>query len=301
MKFFFLLLSLAVSIELFAQSYQASDFTAENLFSENIEGPHFRNGILYVVNYKTDGTIGAVKPDGTTELFVTLPEGSIANAIQFDKSGNMLLADFKGHNILKVKMSSVFILNKNSVSASVSISVFSHHDLFNQPNDICINKRGQLFATDPNWQAGNGNLWRIEPDGRPVLLKENMGTTNGIALSPNEKILYVNESVQRKIWAFNVDGIGHIKHQRLFASFDDFGLDGMKCDKKGNLYVTRYGKGTVVIFSPQGKILHEVKMKGLKPSNLNFGGEDGKTCYVTLQDRKCVEVFRSEVAGKNQK
>jgi gluconolactonase len=294
----YLLLSLSfITSEAFSQNYQASDFTKENLFSENIEGPHFRNGILYVVNYKDDGTIGAVKADGLVELFVTLPNGSIANAIQFDKKGNMLLADFKGHNILQVSANSP-IFSPQSIAHSFSISVFAHHDLFNQPNDFCINKKGQLFVTDPSWAAGNGNLWRIEPDGRVVLLKENMGTTNGIALSPNEKILYVNESVQRKIWAFTVDRLGHIKHQRLFASFDDYGLDGMKCDRLGNLYVTRYGKGTVEIFSPQGKLLHEVKMKGLKVSNLNFGGVDGKTCYVTLQDRKCVEIFRSEVAGK---
>jgi gluconolactonase len=284
MRFLFFFLSLA-SIRSFAQNYQAKDFTAENLFSENIEGPNFRDGILYVVNYKKDGTIGAVKADGTVELFVTLSEGSIANAIQFDANGNMLLADFKGHNILKVDMD------------SKAISVFAHNELFNQPNDICINKKGQLFATDPNWKEGTGKLWRIEADGRTVLIKEKMGTTNGIALSNDEKVLYVNESVQRKIWSFQVDASGNINNQKLFVSFQDFGLDGMKCDSKGNLYVTRYGKGTIKIFSPQGKLLHEVKMKGLKTSNLNFGGKDGKTCYVTLQDRRCVEIFRCEVTG----
>ncbi len=289
MKISFIFLSLIVSTCAFAQNYQAKDFTAENLFSENIEGPNFHNGILYVVNYQKDGTIGAVKPDGAVELFVTLPEGSIANAIQFDKKVNMLLADFKGHNILKVDMK------------TKAISVFAHNALFNQPNDVCINKKGQLFASDPNWKERTGKLWRIEPDGRTVLLKENMGTTNGISLSPNEKLLYVNESVQRKIWSFDVDATGNISNEKLFASFDDFGLDGMKCDRKGNLYVTRYGKGTIEIFSPLGKILHEVKMKGLKTSNLNFGGKDGKTCFVTLQDRKCVEIFRSEVAGKTDK
>ncbi len=131
-----------------------------------------------------------------------------------------------------------------------------------------------------------------------MLLKENMGTTNGIALSPSEKILYVNESAQRKIWMFDLDTKGEVSNQTLFASFDDFGLDGMKCDLEGNLYVTRHGKGTVVIFSPKGEILHEVKMKGLKPSNLNFGGPNGKTCYVTMQDRKCVEIFRTATVGK---
>jgi gluconolactonase len=285
MRSIFLFISIAITVEASCQNFKVSDFTAENVFSENIEGPNFRNGILYVVNYKNDGTIGAVKPDGTVELFVTLQSGSIANAIQFDKKGDMLLADFKGHNILKVDMN------------SKAVSVFAHSNLFNQPNDICINKKGQLFASDPNWKEGTGKLWRIEPNGQIVLLKGNLGTTNGITLSPNEKVLYVNESVQRKIWRFDVDAVGNISNQILFTSFDDFGLDGMKCDKNGNLYVTRHGKGTVIIFSPKGKALREIKMKGLKPSNLNFGGTDGKTCFVTLQDRKCVEVFRSEVAG----
>jgi sugar lactone lactonase YvrE len=276
---YFLIFLLVVSANVFSQVRHSSDFTAENLFSENIEGPCFRNGILYVVNYQTDGTIGSVKPDGSAELFVTLPAGSIANAIQFDPNGNMLLADFKGHNILKVDM------------ISKVISVFAHNDLFNQPNDICISKKGRLFASDPNWKEGTGKLWRIEPTGQTVLLKENIGTTNGITLSPNEKTLYVNESVQRKIWAFDVDSNGAISHQRLFAQFDDFGLDGMKCDLTGNLYVTRYGKGTVAIFSPKGKLIRELILKGKKPSNLNFDSGKKTKCYVTLQDRKCVEVL----------
>lgn len=276
---YFLIFLLILSANVFSQVSHSSDFTAENLFSENIEGPCFRNGILYVVNYQTDGTIGAVKADGSAELFVTLPTGSIANAIQFDLNGNMLLADFKGHNILKVDMT------------SKAISVFAHDNRFNQPNDICINKKGQLFASDPNWKEGTGKLWRIEPTGQTVLLKENMGTTNGITLSPNEKTLYVNESVQRKIWAFDVDSNGAISNQRLFAEFDDFGLDGMKCDLKGNLYVTRYGKGTVAIFSPKGMLTKEFILKGKKPSNLNFSFGKKPKCFVTLQDRKCIEVL----------
>lgn len=276
---YFLIFLLILSANVFSQVSHSSDFTAENLFSENIEGPCFRNGILYVVNYQTDGTIGAVKPDGSAELFITLPTGSIANAIQFDLNGNMLLADFKGHNILKVDMT------------SKAISAFAHDNRFNQPNDICINKKGQLFASDPNWKEGTGKLWRIEPTGETVLLKENMGTTNGITLSPNEKILYVNESVQRKIWAFDVDSNGAISNQRLFAEFDDFGLDGMKCDLKGNLYVTRYGKGTVAIFSPKGMLTKEFVLKGKKPSNLNFDSGKKPKCYVTMQDRKCVEIL----------
>jgi sugar lactone lactonase YvrE len=125
-----------------------------------------------------------------------------------------------------------------------------------------------------------------------------MGTTNGIELSPDEKILYVNESVQKKVWAFDVDGKGNLSNKRLFAEFPDHGFDGMKCDKKGNLYITRYGKGTVVVLSPEGKQIKEVVLLGKRCSNLVFGGKDGKTVYVTLQDRKGMERFENDIPGK---
>src|SRR5260221_13738799 len=290
--FFFLVFS---PFFLFAQEkndfllslYQARDATAENLFSQNIEGPNFdKSGNLYVVNFQKDGTIGGVHPDGSVDLFVTLPEGSTANAIQFDAAGNMLLADFTGHNILRWNMK------------PNEITVFCHNDQFNQPNDICINKKGQLFASDPSWKTSTGKLWRIEPDGKAILLTAEMGTTNGIELSPDEKILYVNESAQHTIWAFDVDGQGNISNKILLHKFDDFGMDGMKCDRDGNLYVCRHGKGTIAIFSSSGKLLSDDALTGKTVSNIVFGGKDGRTCYLTLQDRKAMEMFRSEVPGR---
>lgn len=267
--------------------FSAKDLTAENLFTTNCEGPSVdKHGNLFVVNYQKDGTIGLVHADGSVELYVTLPQGSTGNAVQFDKQGNMLVADFSAHNILKVD------------TKTKAVSVYAHSDQFNQPNDICINKKGQLFASDPNWKSSTGKVWRIDADKKIVLVQDNMGTTNGIELSPDEKILYVNESVQKIVWAFDVDGKGDLSNKRKFTEFTDFGMDGMKCDKEGNLYITRYDKGVIAIFSPQGKLLREVQMKGKKTSNIAFGGKDGKTCFVTLQDRKCVETFRAEVAGK---
>jgi sugar lactone lactonase YvrE len=198
----------------------------------------------------------------------------------------MLIADFKAHTILKVDL-------KTKV-----VSVFAHNKNFNQPNDICINKKDQLFASDPNWKESTGKLWRIDINGKATLLKEGMGTTNGIELSPDEKTLYVNESVQKKIWAFDVTSSGELNNQRLFYEFTDFGMDGMKCDEEGNLFVTRYGKGAIVILSPQGKLIREVFTKGKKTSNVAFGGVDGKTVFVTLQDRKGIEMFRVETEGK---
>jgi len=280
--FFWLLCLCAHAQDLFV----TVDHTQENLFTRNIEGPAFdKKGNLYVVNFQKDGTIGLVKPDGSVELFVTLPDSSIANAIQFDSKGNMYLADWKGHNVLKVDMK------------TKSVSVYVHAD-FNQPNDICINKKDQLFASDPNWKNSTGKLWRIDKGGKAILLDDAMGTTNGIELSPDEKILYVNESVQRKIWAFNVDAKGNISNKRLLAEFPDFGFDGMKCDKQGNLYVTRYGKGVIAVLSPTGKLIREIPLKGKSCSNLVFGGKNGKTVFVTLQDRKGMEKFNVDIPGK---
>ena len=106
-----------------------------------------------------------------------------------------------------------------------------------------------------------------------------MGTTNGIEVSPDGKTLYVNESKQRNIWAFDLtaDGIGN---KRLLKQFPDHGFDGMRCDVDGNLYVTRYGKGTVAKLSPAGKLLREIDVLGARPSNICFGGADGRTAYV---------------------
>lgn len=270
--------------------FVAADHTDENLFTNNIEGPAFdEKGNLYVVNFGKDGTVGLVKPDGKAELFLTLPEGSTANSVKFDSKGYMYLADYTGHNVLKVDMK------------SKAVSVYVHHDKFNQPNDIIVYKKDRFFASDPDWKAGTGQLWRIDGEGMAVLLTDQMGTTNGIALSPDEKILYVNESVQRKIWAFDVDDSGNLSNKRLFAEFSDFGFDGMACDNKGNVYVTRYGKGTIAILSPEGKVVREVMLKGKRCSNLVFGGKNGKTVYVTMQDRKGLEKFVAENAGKGMK
>lgn len=267
--------------------FVAEDHTAENLFSNNIEGPAVdKDGKLFVVNYQKDGTIGLVNPDGTVELYVTLPEGSNGNAIQFNAAGNMLVADWPKHNVLEVD------------TKTKAISVYCHDDRFNQPNDIYLNKKGIVFASDPDWKNQKGQIWKIGLDKKAVLLKGDMGTTNGICLSPDEKILYVNESVQKKIWAFDMDADGNISNQRLFTSFTDYGMDGMKCDTKGNLYVSRHGKGTIAIFSPEAKLLQEVNLKGKKVSNITFGGKDFKTCFVTMQDRKCMEKFRTDTKGR---
>lgn len=261
--------------------YEAHDLTKENLFSTNIEGPAFRHDTLFVVNYEHDGTIGMVFPDGRCELYVNLPEGSTANSIKFDSAGNMYLADFTGHNILKVD------LNKK-------VSIYCHNDNFNQPNDICMSRDGRIYASDPNWKDSTGRVWLIRPGGEAQLLPDSMGTTNGITLSPDEKHLYVGESIQLKVWRYEVNENGSLSHKQLFASFDDYGMDGMHFGPDGNLYICRYRKGAIAVFDEKGNLLREVMLKGKNCSNFVFGDPDGKTAFVTLQDRKGMEMFRVE-------
>jgi sugar lactone lactonase YvrE len=177
-----------------------------------------------------------------------------------------------------------------------AVSVYAHEPGANQPNDITLGGDGTVFASDPNWKESTGNIWRVDR-GAFINVAADMGTTNGIEISPDGSTLYVNESAQRKVWAFDITPDKTLAHKRLLTEFDDFGMDGMRCDVKGNLYITRHGKGTVVKISPEGELLEEIQLKGTKPSNIAFGGPDGKTAYITLQDRGYIETFRVPDAG----
>jgi gluconolactonase len=238
------------------------------------------------VNYEKQGTIGVVGTDGGATLFVELPQGSIGNGIRFNRAGDMLIADYTRHNVLRVDME------------TREVSVFAHEAQMNQPNDIAIAADDALYASDPNWGEGTGQLWRISPQGDVQRLASGMGTTNGVEVSPDEKRLYVNESVQRKVWVFDLSPDGQISNKRLLIDFEDGGMDGMRCDVDGNLYITRHGTGKVVKVSPEGEVLLEIELTGKLPSNIAFGGVDGRTAFVTLQDKGNIETFRVETPGR---
>jgi gluconolactonase len=270
--------------------YKSSNLTAVNSFTSGAEGPAVdKDGNLYAVNYSKEGTIGKITPMGDSSIFIELTNGSIGNGIRFNSKGEMLIADYTNHNILKVDM------------VSKQLSVYAHDSMMNQPNDIAIDSKDRLYASDPNWKAGTGRIWLINTDGKTALLEDSMGTTNGIEVSPDEKILYVNESVQRKVWAYDLLPSGAIGNKRLLIAFPDFGMDGMRCDVDGNLYIARYGKGTVAKVSSKGELLKEITLLGKNPSNIAFGGPDGRTAYVTLQDHGNIESFRVEVPGREWK
>ncbi len=266
--------------------YVATPVTQPKEFTGGIEGPATdRHGNVYAVNFAEQGTIGRVSPDGKGELFVRLPKGSVGNGIRFDRQGTMYVADYAKHNVLKID------------TKTRKVSVFANEATMNQPNDLAIAPDGTLYASDPNWGKSTGQIWRVSTKGKITKVASDMGTTNGVEVSPDGKHLYVNESVQRNVWAFDIGKDGSLSKKRLLKQFPDHGFDGMRCDVKGNLYITRYGKGTVVVMTPEAEILKEVSVLGARPSNLCFGGPDGRTVYVTEVEHTRLVKFRVEHAG----
>ena len=188
-------------------------FTERDGFTSGIEGPACdADGNLYAVNYARQHTIGKVTPAGKCIVFVELPNGSIGNGIRFNNAGSMLIADYTNHNILKVDME------------TQESSIYAHEPTMSQPNDIAIGSNDIVYASDPNWAESTGQIWRIDTNGTVTLLEGDMGTTNGIEVSPDERTLYVNESVQRNIWAYDLSTTGEVSNKRLLIQFPDFGF-----------------------------------------------------------------------------
>lgn len=266
--------------------FVATPLTQPKQFTAGIEGPQCdKAGNVYAVNFEKQQTIGKVSPDGKAELFVTLPGMSTGNGIVFDAKGLMYVADYVGHNVLRVDM------------ATKKIEVFAHELTMNQPNDLAIAPNGTLYASDPNWGNNGGQIWKIDTAGKVTRVAHDMGTTNGVEVSPDGKTLYVNESHQRKVWSFPINTGGTLGEKKLLKEFPDHGFDGMRCDVDGNLYITRHGKGTVVVMTPAGKELHEIDVLGKQPSNLCFGGPDGRTVYVTEVEHTRLVQFRTDKPG----
>ncbi|MEO8582141.1 MAG: SMP-30/gluconolactonase/LRE family protein [Flavitalea sp.] len=265
--------------------YKASIFTPVNSFLSDVEGPAVdKEGNLYAVNFEKKGTIGKISDSGTTVIYVTLPEGSVGNGIRFDSHGNMFIADYTGHNVIKVE------------PKSKVISVLAHEPTMHQPNDLAIDSKDRIYASDPDFKNNTGRIWRVDPDGKVTLLDSTKdGSANGLEVSPDEKILYVNGG--KTIWAYDLKD-GKIGNQRVLIKFSDFGVDGMRCDVKGNIYIARFGKGVVAKISPHGQILKEVVLSGKQSTNVAFGGTDGRTVFVTLMDKGNLETFRVDEPGR---
>ncbi|MEG3835804.1 MULTISPECIES: SMP-30/gluconolactonase/LRE family protein [unclassified Microcoleus] len=159
----------------------------------------------------------------------------------------------------------------------------------NSPNDLVVKSDGSIYFTDPSYgvskeqeELGFYGVYRLAPDGKLTLLVKDLVLPNGIAFSPDEQKLYVNNSEAGYIAVFDVKPDGTVTNQQLFAELKDASQrgvpDGLKVDVEGNVYST--GPGGVWIFSPDGKLLGKISVPETA-TNLAWGESDRKTLYIT--------------------
>ena len=171
----------------------------------------------------------------------------------------------------------------------------------NAPNDIVVRKDGNIYFTDPAFGAqsdtrelGFYGVYHINPKGGMELAAKPEGRPNGIAFSPNGRILYVTNSDDRNVRAYDVDRAGALSNERVVVEKIAGVPDGIRVDEKGNLYVAAKG---LAVYAPDGKFLHTFDLSET-PSNCAFGDPDLQTLYITA--RTSVYRVRLDVKGAVQ-
>src|SRR5580698_9884311 len=168
----------------------------------------------------------------------------------------------------------------------------------NSPNDVCVRADGSIYFSDPWYgrmpvfglerprQLGFQGVYRVAPDGgAPQLLVDRylFDQPNGLCFSPDEKRLYVNDTVQARIRVFDVAADGSLSNGRIFAtgirsSLEPGVPDGMKCDQRGNIWVT--APGGVWVYAANGDLLGKVRVPE-NVANLAWGGTNFRTLFMT--------------------
>jgi gluconolactonase len=173
-----------------------------------------------------------------------------------------------------------------ATGARTPIEVRSSGKHLNSPNDLAVRSDGTVYLTDPDYQRGarqeeakKGLYWLRPPllasgTNEASLVDGTLTQPNGVALSPDEKALYVGSS-GAEIWKFAVATDGSLSNRTKFA--EPGASDGLTMDCAGNLYVT---SGEVEVFAPDGMRLGAITLDG-NPSNVAFGGAERKTLYIT--------------------
>jgi gluconolactonase len=232
-----------------------------------------------------------------------LPEGpelttfatGTSNGLTLDRQGRLLAAEHDGRRVSRVA---------EDGARTVLAERFRDKRL-NSPNDIVVRSDGSIYFTDPpyavqpstpgvprpaGWwtrpipgqeQPCNG-VYRIAPDGTLDLLVDDFALPNGLAFSPDESVLYIDDSAHKHIRAFAVRPDGTLTGSRILLDMasDDPGVpDGLKVDRQGNVFCT--GPGGVWVCRPDGALLGRIVLPEL-PANLAWG-EDGSVLFLTAR------------------
>jgi gluconolactonase len=202
----------------------------------------------------------------------------------YDAAGNLYVCEH---------VTSSLVMETPSGERKVLASHWQGKEL-NSPNDVVLRSDKSIYFSDPSYgrmpvfglerkqDLGFQGLFRISPDGRLHLEADDFGQTNGVCFSPDEKILYVNDSPRAHIRAFDVAPDGSLSNSRIFAANIGDGVlengivDGMKADERGSIYVT--GPRGIWVLSPAAEHLGVIRMPE-HAGNLNWGGRNWDELY----------------------
>jgi sugar lactone lactonase YvrE len=222
-------------------------------------------------------------PDKGIEL-VRYPSGK-SNGLTLDKQGRLIACEHANRRVSREE------------SDGTIISIASKYDgkRLNSPNDVVVKSDGSVYFTDPPYGlSADGILdtrklpfqgvYRISPDTNRralTLLVDDFEKPNGLVFSPDESLLYIDDTDQAHVRVFDVNPDGTISNGRVFTELEgeEVGdVDGMKVDSEGNVYVT--GPGGIWVFDPSGNRLGRIDIPEVA-TNLAWGDEDWKTLYIT--------------------
>jgi endoglucanase len=254
-------------------------------------------------------------------FFVGEPE-AVFNGMRWSASGYILfLADVGQGKVVQVDTSTMSSTDYCGSPEMRSVGV---------PNDLALSKNGFLYLSGQDWASSKGALWLCKPSsansGVALLLEGGMGRTNGIALSPDDKTLYLTEANGspvlhasfaggQRIWKYSINSDGSVGMKTLFYDFAldplvpeaNIDSDGMRTDDHGNLYVTRNGGGKIMVFSPEGRLEKEIKLSNVvSVTNMAFGGADGSWIYAVGRCGSaswgtgdgCLDILANDHAGR---
>jgi gluconolactonase len=155
----------------------------------------------------------------------------------------------------------------------------------NSPNDVVVRKDGQVYFSDPLsaalkdiQQLDFNGVYHVTPQGK-ISLVTKMTRPNGVAISPDGRTLYVSDTQERKILAFDLDAEGNSTKERVLISDMDGGPDGLRISANGNLYIAARG---IAVYTPSGRFIRMIEFPET-PANCAFGDADLRTLYVTAR------------------